>query len=150
MQTSVTAKLANGVVGEIFDDVPHIVDSYILDGATNVGTAMTVSAEGVVVKGTDAGIFGGILCNPKQYANFNISLGASNEVADGTQVSVLKKGRIWVDLGGTASIGDGVYYVDDTGVLGAGTAATGQTQITGAEVVLYDAAANGLAVIELS
>lgn len=148
MQTSVTTKLANGVVGEIFDNTPYIVDSYILDGATNVGTAMTVSEEGVVVKGTDAGVFGGILCNPKQYVTQ--SLGASNEVADGTQVSVIKKGRVWVDLGGVASIGAGVYYVDGTGVLGAGTATTGQTQIVGAEVVLYDATSNGLVVIELS
>ena len=146
MQTSVNTKMANGVVGEIFDNTPLVVDSYLLDGNGTVGYALTVSGAGTVEIG-GSGAFAGILCNPKQYATD--TLADTNTVLDGAQVSVMKKGRVWVDLGGTASVGSGVYFVDATGALGAGTATTGQTQIAGAEVVLYDATSNGLCVVEI-
>ena len=146
MQTAVIAKLANGVVGERYDDTPFIIDSYLLSGTGTIGYVTTVSSEGVVAVG-GTGAFAGIICNPKQYVTDG--LGATNNVIAGTQVAVGKKGRYWLDLNGAAVIGDGVYFVDATGALGAGAAGVGQTQIVGAEVVLYTVAANGLAVVEI-
>lgn len=150
LQKTVTTKLANGIVGEFYDDSVKKVDSYILDSLTKtnkVGLAYTVkSLEKAEVGGT--GKFAGILVNPKQYVNYQITLGATDEVKDGIQASISKTGRIWVDLGATAAIGAKVYYINATGVLGVGTATTGQTQIPNCEVI-YPADANGLAVIEL-
>jgi hypothetical protein len=149
LQTEVKIKLASGVVGDLYDDSLNIVDSYVLSngGVGTVGGAVTTAdGETVAMGGTDT--FAGILGFSKQYANYNISLGASNDVADGTQVSVIKEGRVFVDLGGVAAYDSDVYFVDATGALGAGTAGAGQTQIPNCKVIV-PAEANGLAVIEL-
>lgn len=147
LQKEVKKTLANGVVGELYDDSLHIVDSYILDGEGTVGYALTTAdGEVAAVGGTD--VFAGILGFPKQYANYNITLGATNAVRDGVQVSAIKEGRIWVDLGATATYDADVYYVNATGALGVGTATTGQTQIANCKVIV-PADTNGLAVIEL-
>jgi len=150
MQTVVNSTLANGVVGEAYDASVGVIDSYILasDTVTNViGYAFT-TADGVSAAcgGTDE--FAGILVNPKQYANYNISLGATREVVEGIQASISKSGRYWVDLGGVGAYGASVYYVNATGALGAGTATTGQTQIANCKVII-PATSNGLAVIEI-
>jgi len=149
LQSEVKTKLADGVVGELYDDSLSIIDSYVLDnsGVGTVGGAVTTTdGETVAMGGTDT--FAGILGLPKQYPNYNISLGATNDVADGTQVSVIKEGRVFVDLGGVAAYDADVYFVNATGALGAGTAGAGQTQISNCKVIV-PAEANGLAVIEL-
>lgn len=147
LQKEVKKTLANGVVGELYDDSLHIVDSYILDGEGTVGYALTTTdGKKVTVGGT--GTFVGILGFPKQYPNYNISLGATNTVKDGLQVSAIKEGRPWVDLGATATYDADVYYENATGALGVGTAGAGQTQIEDAKVFV-SADTNGLAVIEL-
>lgn len=150
MQTTVLKNLSSGVVGELYDNSLHIIDSYIIDSGAvvnKVGYACT-TADGVKCATGGTNTFAGILCNPKQYANYNIGLGATVEVADDIQVSVGKVGRFWVDFGTTASFGSAVYYVNATGALGAGTASTGQTQIANAKVII-PATSNGLAVIEI-
>lgn len=151
-QTNVNSTLANGVVGELYDDSIKKIDSYILGStpvANTVGYAFTSDSTGIAkCGGTDD--FVGILVNPKQYANYNISLGASNVVPDGVQASLCKFGRVWVDVGGVGAVGDGIYYVNATGALGVGTATTGQTQIPNCKIFYYPATSNGLAVIELS
>jgi hypothetical protein len=58
--------------------------------------------------------------------------------------------EIVVQLNGAATIGDGVYFVQADGTLGAGNASAGQTQIPGARVERYTNAAAGLAVISLT
>lgn len=150
MQTTVNQNLTSGVVGELYDNSLHIIDSYILDSGavTNVIGYACTTADGVSCEMGGAGTFAGILCNPKQYANYNISLGATTEVANGIQASVGKVGRFWVDLGGVGAYGADVYFVNATGALGAGTATTGQTQIANAKVIV-PATSNGLAVVEI-
>ena len=150
VQTVVTDNLAFGVVGEIQNSTPSVVYPFIADSASGnvVGYAFTQTEEGKAVVG-GTGIFVGILCNPKAYVNFNGDLSANNEIKQGTLGEFLTKGAILLDLNGTASIADGIFFVNATGALGAGTAAAGQTQITGAKVINYEVGANGLALVQI-
>jgi|11_taG_2_1085331.scaffolds.fasta_scaffold02503_4 hypothetical protein len=151
MQTQVNNTFANGVVGEFCDDSFKKVDTYVLQSgvqANIVGYAYTISSTGIAQVG-GTGVFAGILVNPKQYANFNIGLDATNEVANGVQASLSKTGRVWANVGGVANIGDLVYYDDVTGALGVGTAGAGQTQVPNCAVFYEEAEANGLCRIEL-
>ena len=150
VQVTVKKDLAFGVVGEIQNSTPCVVYPYIADSDSGniVGYAYTQTEEGKAVAG-GSGTFVGILCNPKAYVNFNGDLGASEEIKKGTAGEFLLKGAILLNLNGTASIGDGVYFTDATGALGAGTAAAGQTQIDGAKVINYEASANGLALVQV-
>ena len=141
MQTQVNKTLANGVVGEFYDDSPKKVDTYILE--SGAVTNLIGSAFG------GSGVFAGLLVNPKQYANYEIGLGATNEVANSVQASLSKMCRVWCNVGGVAAIGDTVFFDNTTGVLGAGTAGAGQTQVPNCAVFYYAAEANGLCVLEL-
>lgn len=151
MQTQINKNLANGVVGEFYDNSPKKVDTYILESGSVdnvVGHAYTSSSEGVAVAGGN-GIFAGLLVNPKQYANYNISLGATNVVANGVQASLSKMGRVWADVGSAGIVGDSIFFDNTTGALGVGTAGAGQTQIENCKIFYYPATFNGLCVLEL-
>ena len=88
------------------------------------------------------GLFAGILVNPKAFAVSNIESN-SDTVPDGTAVEVMREGECYVLLtvGTGVTIGDGVFFVNATGALGAGTAAAGQTQIVGASVFRHNPSA---------
>lgn len=150
IQQTVTLDQAFGIVGEIQDTVPKVVDTYIADSATGniVGYAFTQTEEGKAVAG-GTGIFVGILSNPKSLVNYNADLSANNETRQGAVGEFLSRGRILCDLNGAAAIGASVYFVNATGALGAGTAGAGQTQIAGARVVKYTANSNGLALVQI-
>ena len=150
IQSTVTNDLAFGVVGEIQDTIPSVIDTYIADSASGniVGYAFTQTEEGKAVAG-GSGVFVGILSNPKAYANYNTDLEANTEIRQGTIGEFLTKGRLLLNVGGAGAIGDLIYFVDATGALGVGTAGAGQTQIAGAEIVKYVAGANGLALVQI-
>jgi hypothetical protein len=149
MQTVINKKLAFGVVGEFYDNTVKKVDTYVLNSDDNViGTAFTRVSEGVAEKG-GTGTFVGLLALPKQYVNYSSSIGSTNSIPRGTQASIAKTGRIIANVGGTASVGDSVYFDNATGALGVGTAGAGQTQVPNCKVYYFDAEANGLCVLEL-
>ena len=150
-QSSVSEAQGFGVVGELFSNGPVRTKPYTLvstPAANVIGCAYTIIAEGVATVGGDAGIFGGILVNPKHHALSGLT--ASLTLPDNTEGELLTMGEIVVTLSNAAVIGSGVYYADATGVLGCGTASTGQTQISNAKVVRYTTSGAGLAVIELT
>lgn len=98
-----------------------------------IGNAFTyVDSDTVVMGGT--GKFAGIFINPKNQAIYN-NLTATLEVPDGTVGTILSSGYVYVVLSNSSTVGDKVYFTQSTGVLGAGTASTGQTQIAGAQIV---------------
>jgi hypothetical protein len=156
-QSSVSKNQGFGVVGELFSNGPVRTQPFKLvstPAVNTIGTAFTVTAEGVATAGGDAGIFAGILVNPKHYASGGTSAGgtlaATLALPDNTTAELMQMGEIIVSLSNAAVIGSGVYYADTTGVLGCGTASTGQTQITGAEVTRFATSGAGLAVIKLT
>jgi hypothetical protein len=162
-QSTVSANMGFGVVGEIFDDGPRRAQPFILrsdDAALNVfGRAFTVLSEGVAEAGKDgAQVFAGILINPKAHASYGTAAGGplaptltlANEVVG----ELCSEGSIVVTLPGAANIGDLVYFTDATGVLtttAPGAAApANSTLIEGAYVDRFTVAGAGLAVITLA
>lgn len=108
------------------------VDTIFADNAT-VGNAFTLDVDGQAKMG-GTGVFLGILTNPHNYAVYN-GLQATLKLPDGTQGIIRKSGYINVILSNASAVGDKVYFEQATGALGAGTAADGQTQIAGAQVI---------------
>jgi len=156
-QTTVRADQAFGVPGELYADGPTRAQPGIVKGtAANivVGRAFTIdTADGQFQPGSDGGVFGGILGFPKSLAGYGTAgnpLGATLQVPAGTACQFITMGMVIVQLANASTIGQGVYYDDVTGVLSAGTASTGQTQIANAQVVRTTNAAASLAVISLT
>lgn len=157
-QSAIAAQLGFGVIGE-----------YALDGATRAqpgvlkGTAANIvigrwftidPVDGAFTPGGDAGVPGGILANPKGYASPGTAAGGAlaptlTLLAGTVGEFVTSTPGIVVSLSTAAAVGAGVFYDDVTGVLGAGVAGAGQTQIPNAAVVRYANAAPGLAIVSL-
>ena len=164
-QTTVIGDIRSGVVGEIAFDGPTRAVSAMLDsdaGAANnvVGRAFCyASAENNTVSaGGDAGVFAGILIQPKSHALRGIAgdtLADSLTLPDGVAVELLQMGEVFVSLASDgATIGSLVKYADATGILDHGTADVGETQVPNATVVRVEpsptAAGQYLAVIRLT
>lgn len=157
--SSVISDLVSGIPGEIAFDTPYIGATALINTTTEAnnvfGRALTYrdeAVESVQVGGT--GLFAGLLVNPKESAVNAIGV-TGDVVSNGRTVEACVRGEIYVLLsaGTSVTIGDGVYFVNADGTLGAGTAVAGQTQITGASVVRHNpSAANApsLAVVRLS
>jgi len=151
-QTQVRTEMAGGIVGELYNNEPTRVKTMTIDSggtANTIGNAYTHSSDTLaVVGGTNA--FAGILINPK--AQSAAGLDATLAVEDGASGELLTMGTIVVNVTvfESGDIGDGVFYVNATGALGAGTASTGQTQIANAVISHKSISGIGLAVITLT
>lgn len=127
-------ELVSGIPGEQAFDGPVRALTALLDTETesnNVfGRAFTYSDEAVEsVQAGGTGLFAGLLINPKAY------LLDVEYARNGTQAELGFMGEWYVQLtttGGT--IGDPIYFVNETGELGHGTAGAGQTQIPNAVI----------------
>jgi len=145
--STVISDLVSGAVGEISFDVPSTVVAAVInssDSALNVfGRALTYVDEAVETVGAGGtGKFAGILINPKSSAVSTID-STSDTVSNGAPVEAMVEGECFVLLtvGTAVTIGDGIFFVNATGALGAGTAGAGQTQIVGAEVFRHNPSA---------
>lgn len=124
-QSSVAIKQGFGVPGEIFQDVPWIVLSYILESGaqSNVvgATAYTITSDGIAEAGSGGSFgFAGILCSPKSYSLFGTSgapLDPTLILPNETQAELLTQGMMIVTLPAAASIGDYVLFDNTTGAL---------------------------------
>lgn len=165
-QTTVIGDIRSGVVGEIaFDGPTRAVSAVLYSGAgaaNNVaGRAFCyASAENNTVSaGGAAGIFAGILIQPKSHALRGTAAGGtladSLTLPDGVAVELLQMGEVFVSLASDgATVGSLVKYADATGILDHGTADVGETQVPNATVVRVEpsptAAGQYLAVIRLT
>lgn len=160
LQSTVALNQGFGVIGEIVFEGPTRAQP----GVTKVGTAtaadlvvgraFTIDAADGQFQPGGTGVFGGILANPKGLASVGTAAGGplapTLTVPAGTVGEFLTMGEMLVTLPEAAAIGVGVYFVNATGVLHAGVAGAGQTQIADAIVKRYANAAAGLAVISLT
>lgn len=157
--STVIPDLVSGIPGEIAFDAPYVGATAIINTdteANNVfGRALTYRDESIEsVQAGGTGLFAGLLVNPKAHA-INSLTATADTVLNGRTVETCTRGEVYVLLtaGTSVTIGDGVYFVNTTGALGAGAATAGQTQITGATVVRHNpSAANApsLAVVRLA
>ena len=154
-QSSVNLYRGFGIVGEKFSDAPAVATTYNLTTAGAFGLAFTSTAEGDAALG-GTGVFAGLLVNPKAHILTGTAgdpLAPSNVLPANTVATLATKGQYIVTLTSAGAPGDIIEFNQTTGKLDAlapGTAAsTGCTIIEGATVYKFNAAANGLAVINL-
>lgn len=164
VQTTVNINYGFGVIGEVIQDGPTRASSRIVNssGTANViGYAYTRSnttdictVGGAITNGST--VFGGILCNPKEYASYGTTSGTLQPtltVPDNWQGDFLEMGTIVVTLTTAANIGDLVTYNLTTGALGAvapGSAAPGGSALVPNAVVRSYTSAAGLVAIRLT
>lgn len=157
--SSVISDLVSGIPGEISHDAPYTGVTAVINTTTEAnnvfGRAFTYRDEAVeTVQAGGTGLFAGLLVNPKAHAVNEIGTTADT-VLNGRVGEFAVEGEVYVLLtaGTSVTIGDGIYFVNATGALAAGTASTGETQIAGATVFRHNpSAANApsLAVVRLS
>ena len=155
-QSQVRTEMAGGIVGELYNNEPTRIKTMTIDSdgtANTIGNAFTYTSDTVAsVGGTN--VFAGILINPKAQSSAGGAnpLDATLAVEDGSSGELLTMGTVVVNITVLESgdIGDGVFYVNATGALGAGTATTGQTQIANAVISHKTITGTGLAVITLT
>lgn len=127
-------QLVSGIPGEQAFDGPVRALSALLDSDNQVdnvfGRAFTYKDEGVEsVQAGGTGLFAGLMINPKIYL-----LDVEYAYND-TQAEFGFMGEWYVLLSTTGgTIGDLVYFDNDTGELGHGAAGANQTQIEGAVI----------------
>lgn len=156
LQTAVGVDIPWGVIGELYLEGPLKATPAVLAGTGIFGRMFTYDANGNAVQG-GAGALLGILANPKEFANFDGTLAASNSLAANAIGSFVQEtAGIWVDLDGPATIkvGMGVVYATATGILSAydqaGAVPGGSVVIPGARVERFNSTATAnLAVISL-
>lgn len=144
-QSTVAIKQAFGFVGELYLDGPHraqpgVIDSTGITNPNRVGRVFTatVGVDGHCGVG-GAGVFFGILANPKVYPLFGtLAGGALGPSLDLPQYApgefVYDTTGIIVGLGAAASVGDPAFYDLTTGVISTqvklgNAAGTGQAAI---------------------
>lgn len=155
-QSTIALDQAYGLPGELRFEGPTRVTPGVTKGtAANiiVGSAFTIdTADGKYQPG-GTGVFGGIMINGLEQACYGTTAGGplapSQQVPVGVTAQFCEMGFVCVRLQNAATIGQGVYFVQATGLLFAGTAGAGQTQIANAKVVRETNGAAGLAVISL-
>lgn len=174
-QSTVSNMLGFGVVGETYLDGPLRAQPGRLDStsaANNViGRAFTVKDDATAsfdtsadpqpldVQAGGAGIFAGILANPKVYALQGTTAGgtlaASLTLPNNTMVELVQEcAGIIIAVPATCAIGDWVWYSTTTGELqttapGA-SAPAGTARVPNGRITRYESAAAGLAVMELN
>lgn len=156
LQSTVNVKQGFGLVGEFYDNSPRRAHAYILKTNSSqvpvIGRAFTATSNEGEAKIGGTGVFKGILVSPKEHVVQGLS--ASLDLADGTVGTLCTFGHIIVKVASAVAEGNGAQYNNTTGEISTpatqGTADSGCTLIPNSKFVFYGAAANGLAVLELS
>lgn len=159
MQSTVALAQGYGVIGEVIFEGPLRAQPGVIKAGSAtaadivVGRAFTIDTSDNQFQPGGTGPFGGILSNPKALQSVGTLAGGplapTLTIPAGTVGEFTRMGEMLVYLENAATVGDGVYFTNATGALSAGTATSGQTQITGAKVERFSNQAAGLAVISL-
>jgi len=149
VQTSYSINQAVAYAGMLYAQAPHNISSFAVETVAGIGFAVAVK------RGTDseqqcdlagsADFVGITLRSLDREASANT--GAINYSRYET-AGVMRKGYVWAVCPTGCNPGDSVKYTDDTGVLDAGSAGAGETQLDGANWETT-ASAGGLAVLRL-
>lgn len=136
-QSAIAAQMGFGVVGERAYDTPYRTQPGVLNSAdatlNQIGRAVAIlaGATGSFVVAADpktmsvgvgdAGRFGGIICDPKNYVSDGTTAGGplapTQTLPNGTVVSLATEGDWIVPLAAASNPEDVVYYTIATGLL---------------------------------
>lgn len=157
-QSAIAREMGLGVIGEYFLDGATRAQPGVLKGtAANIVIGRAFTRDPVDGQYSPGGTnpFVGILAAPKVYASPGTVVGGAlaptlTLLAGTVGEFVTSTPGIIVALTNAAPVGSGVYFINATGELAAGTAGAGQTQIANATVVRYANLAAGMAVVSLN
>lgn len=129
-QTSYTLTPANAAYPGMLDGVgPHGVETLLVETAAGIAPGLVVS------KGTadDQAVLGGTAPIGVVVRRLDVENNASDAIVydQYTPVAVVYSGRVTVSLGGAGNRGDAIKSNDTTGVITAGAAGAGETQLNG-------------------
>jgi len=143
-QTSYSQDMARGYAGQIADCAWNNVESKVVESAAAPGLVVSrgTDKERQVVKGGTAPI--GVLV--RDLANEN-NTGDALVYAAKDVVGVITAGKVLVSVDSAGTAGAKIYVTSATGVVGVGTASTGQVQLNGTLEETITAA--GIAMIKL-
>jgi len=136
--------------GQLYDIVDNQIESFAAEGAVPFGRACakgTVADKQVLIPTTTGDVFRGV-------AVFTHTVEIDRDTglaahADGDAVSVLRKGKIWVEVTSDVAV-DAVAYVDVAGTdLGKFTDVSSSNLATGG-IFRTAASSGGLAVLEIN
>lgn len=145
MQTTYNEKMDVAVVGQLVDCTNRRVDSKYAEGAIDAGDAVQIgTADDQVLTATTA-VYGVAIQHPTLTLDTNNS--AAYAEFDG--VSVLRQGRIWVQVGLAVAIDDSAYWDDVAGTFSNTDATGANPPVTGGRFVTSTSGA-GLAILEIS
>ena len=168
-QSTVRIDQTTGIIGEIIFSGPQRAQTGILSSTSAANNVIGRAFRHVGTSDTDvsadaAGVFAGILVNPKVYATSGPSTGTLDPtllLPNETQAEFLTMGTIIVDLSQDSptdprrNIGDNVWYQNTTGILvgveSGTTTVAGYTQVPNAVITNQNVDGDpGLAIITLT
>lgn len=148
-QTSYDINTANAVAGQVADIGWNEIDSFLAEGAVGFGLAVSRGTnDGQAILGGDAT---GIGVSVRDLAREGAANTGAVAYADKETMAVMRFGsgsKIFVAIPTGGSAGDALNYNDTTGVIDAGAAGAGETDIAGATLE-EDVVAGGIAKIRL-
>lgn len=148
-QTSYSINTANAVAGMVADIGINEIDSFLAEGAVGFGLAVSRGTnDGQAAVGGDAT---GIGVSVRDLAREGAANTGAVAYADKETMAVMRFGsgsKIFVAIPTGGSAGDALNYNDTTGVIDAGAAGAGETDIAGATLE-EDVVAGGIAKIRL-
>lgn len=148
-QTSYEIKQQIAFAGALFALHPHDIDSRDVETVAGINFGVAVSRgtnkDRQIVLGGDATFFGITIrsLDREGAANTGVILYKQKETA-----ALLRKGYIWLTCPTGCNPGDPALYNDTTGIIDAGSAGAGETQLNDAQWETT-AAAGALAVLKL-
>lgn len=146
MQTTYNEKMAVAVLGQLVDCTNRRIDSKFAEGAIEAGDAVDIgTADDQVIKAVSA-VYGVAIQHPTLTMADDTGLAAYAEF-DG--VSVLRQGRIWVQVGLAVAIDDLAYWDDVAGTFSNTDATSTNPPVTGGRFVTSTSGA-GLAILEIA
>jgi len=143
MQTTYNEAMAVGVAGEPVDCTNRRIDSKYAEETISAGQAVQVGTSGdQCVVSTDA-VYGVAVQHPTLTIDGDTGLA---QYSEGDGVSILRAGRIWVEVDEAVSIDAAAYWDPASGAFNA--SATDNVAVTGGRFVSSTSGA-GLAILEI-
>jgi hypothetical protein len=144
MQTTYNEKMDVAVVGQLVDCTNRRIDSKYAEGAIDAGDAVQIgTSDNQAVTATTA-VYGVAIQHPTLTMSSDTGLAAYAEF-DG--VSILRAGRIWVQVDGAVAIDGQAYW--DVAAQAYNSTLTANFEVVGGRFITSTAGA-GLAILEIS
>ncbi len=144
MQTTYNEKMDVAVVGQLVDCTNRRVDSKYAEGAIDAGQAVQIGTDENQVVAATTAVYGVAIQHPTLTMSDDTGLAAYAEF-DG--VSVLRSGRIWVQVDGAVAVDAQAYW--DVAADAFNSTSTDNFEVVGGRFVTSTSGA-GLAILEIS